>query len=118
MFLAAPLKAFQDDHGLRGRMSATASRTSQGLDLQGLEAPGYQPRPRSGPGLGSCHAVLAGAGSPGAGSPWLWTSGPGWGEDDADSGPAQWWLEFGLGAPAGNRTQSLLVVLFAFFFSF
>ena len=43
---------------------------------------------------------------------------PGWGEDDADSGPAQWWLEFGLGAPAGNRTQSLLVVLFAFFFSF
>ena len=43
---------------------------------------------------------------------------PGRGEGNANLGPAQWWLEFGLGAPAGNRTQSLLVVLFAFFFSF
>ena len=43
---------------------------------------------------------------------------PGRCEGDADSGPAQWWLEFGLGAPAGYRTQSLLMVLFAFFFSF
>jgi hypothetical protein len=40
---------------------------------------------------------------------------PGRGEGDADSGPAQWWLEFGLGAPAGNRTQSLLVVFFSLF---
>jgi hypothetical protein len=40
---------------------------------------------------------------------------PSWGEDDADFGPAQWWLEFGLGVPAGNRTQSLLVVFFSLF---
>jgi hypothetical protein len=39
-------------------------------------------------------------------------------EDDADLGPAQWWLEFGLGAPAGNRTQSLFMFLFALFFFF
>ena len=43
---------------------------------------------------------------------------PGRCEGDAELGPAQWCLEFGLGAPAGNRKQSLLVVLFAFFFSF
>src|ERR1017187_6152748 len=50
VFLAAPLRAFQDDHGLRGGMSATASRTSRGLDLQELEAPGYEPAPRLGRG--------------------------------------------------------------------
>src|ERR1039458_3864021 len=43
---------------------------------------------------------------------------PGRGEGDADSGPAQWWLEFGLGAPAGDRTQSLFMFLFALFFFF
>jgi hypothetical protein len=88
-----------------------------GAGSPGAEALGYGPAPQSGRTATLIIATPQGLISRG-GKPLAMDLRPGWGEDDADSGPAQWWLEFGLGAPAGNRTQSSFMFLFALFFFF
>jgi hypothetical protein len=88
-----------------------------GAGSPGAEAPGYGPPPRLGRTATLIIATPQGLISKGW-KPLAMDLRPGRCQGDADSGPAQWWLEFGLGAPAGNRTQSLFMFLFALFVFF